>query len=67
MTVKLVEVKKMRNLALPLLLALTLLANCVEMSSGSTVVKGAGSHDLLKLRAGPGLGYKVIVGLPDEN
>lgn len=29
------------------------------------MVKGAGPDDLLKLRAGPGLGYKVIVGLPD--
>jgi uncharacterized protein YraI len=55
----------MRYTALPVLLALMLLANCVTTSSGSTVVKGAGPDDLLKLRAGPGLGYEVIVGLPD--
>ena len=55
----------MRFLTLPVLLALTLLAGCADLSSGRTVVKGAGPDDLLKLRAGPGLGYKVIVGLPD--
>ncbi|WP_249219142.1 SH3 domain-containing protein [Loktanella sp. SALINAS62] len=35
------------------------------MSGASTVVRGVGSDDLLKLRAGPGLGYAVIVGIPD--
>ena len=55
----------MRHITLPVLLAMALLANCAEMPSGRTVVKGAGPDDLLKLRAGPGLGYKVIVGLPD--
>lgn len=29
-----------------------------------TVVQRAGPDDLLKLRAGPGLGYKVRLGLP---
>lgn len=55
----------MRFITLPVLLSLTVLANCAALSSGRTVVKGAGPDDLLKLRAGPGLGYKVIVGLPD--
>lgn len=32
---------------------------------GQTVVQGAGPDDLLKLRAGPGLGFNIIVGLPD--
>lgn len=32
---------------------------------GGTVVKGAGPDDLLKLRAGPGLNYKILMGLPD--
>ncbi|RVV97572.1 SH3 domain-containing protein [Mesobaculum littorinae] len=32
---------------------------------GRTVVEGTGPDELLKLRAGPGLGYKVILGLPD--
>ncbi len=55
----------MRNIAFPALLALSLISSCAQMPASSTVVKGAGPDDLLKLRAGPGLGYKVIVGLPD--
>lgn len=30
-----------------------------------TVVRGAGPDDMLKLRAGPGLGFRVVLGLPD--
>ncbi|MDO5611954.1 MAG: SH3 domain-containing protein [Paracoccus sp. (in: a-proteobacteria)] len=44
-------------------LALTLAAGCA-VGSG-VVVKGAGPDDLLKLREGPGLDYKIILGLPD--
>ncbi|MFC3179369.1 SH3 domain-containing protein [Cypionkella sinensis] len=55
----------MRYIALPIGLALLLVAGCAEMSSSHAVVKGAGPDELLKLRAGPGLGYKIIVGLPD--
>lgn len=55
----------MRYIALPALLAILSIASCAEISNGRAVVKGAGPDDLLKLRAGPGLGYKVIVGLPD--
>jgi uncharacterized protein YraI len=29
------------------------------------VVTGVGADDMLKLRAGPGTGYRVVVGLPD--
>lgn len=29
------------------------------------VVTGVGDGEMLKLRAGPGTGYRVIVGLPD--
>ena len=45
------------------LLALTLASGCV-VGSGA-VVKGAGPDDLLKLREGPGLNHKIIIGLPD--
>lgn len=45
-------------------LALMLLSGC-GASDGRTVVEGAGADELLKLRAGPGLGYSVILGLPD--
>ncbi|HRM74307.1 MAG TPA: SH3 domain-containing protein [Paracoccus sp. (in: a-proteobacteria)] len=45
------------------LLALMTVAGCA-VGSGA-VVKGAGPDDLLKLREGPGLNYKIIIGLPD--
>ncbi|QFU07365.1 Bacterial SH3 domain protein [Rhodobacteraceae bacterium THAF1] len=44
-------------------LALGALAGCVSLGS-PTVVRNTGA-ELLKLRAGPGLGYNVILGLPD--
>jgi uncharacterized protein YraI len=47
------------------LLALALVAGCSIGAGGRTVVKGTGPDDLLKLRAGPGLGYRVILGLPE--
>ena len=45
------------------LLALMMIAGCA-VGSGA-VVKGAGPDDLLKLREGPGLDHKIIIGLPD--
>lgn len=45
------------------LFALSLAAGCA-VGSGA-VVKGAGPNDLLKLREGPGLNHKIIIGLPD--
>ena len=45
------------------LLALMMIAGCA-VGSGA-VVKGAGPDDLLKLREGPGLNHKIIIGLPD--
>ena len=56
---------KMNQTAVTLLLALTLIAGCAVGTGGRTVVKGAGPDELLKLRAGPGLGFRVILGLPD--
>ena len=47
-------------IAVPLLLV----AGCARLDP-TVVVSGAGPDDLLKLRSGPGLGYDVIVGLPD--
>lgn len=41
------------------------MAGCTAPPGASrAVVQGAGS-ELLKLRAGPGLGYRIILGLPD--
>ncbi|WJS84179.1 SH3 domain-containing protein [Paracoccus sp. TOH] len=45
------------------LLVLMIAAGCT-VGSGA-VVKGAGPNDLLKLREGPGLNHKIIIGLPD--
>ncbi|WP_323718425.1 SH3 domain-containing protein [Paracoccus aminovorans] len=45
------------------LLALMIASGCA-VGSGA-VVKGAGPDDLLKLREGPGLNHKIIIGLPD--
>lgn len=45
------------------LLALMIVTGCA-VGSGA-VVKGAGPDDLLKLREGPSLNHKIIVGLPD--
>lgn len=45
------------------LLAVAVAAGCA-VGSGA-VVQGAGPDDLLKLREGPGLDYKIIIGLPD--
>lgn len=48
------------------LAALCALLICASCTVGTgTVVKGAGPNDLLKLREGPGLNHKIIVGLPD--
>ena len=49
----------------PLLIALSILSGCVGGAGERVVVQRAGPDELLKLRAGPGLGFKVIVGLPD--
>jgi uncharacterized protein YraI len=55
----------MRHPSIPALLAMMMIAGCDATTGGSTVVRNAGPDELLKLRAGPGLGYKVILGLPD--
>ncbi|MEX1234869.1 MAG: SH3 domain-containing protein [Roseovarius sp.] len=47
------------------ILALVLVASCGAAPGNRTMVEGAGPDELLKLRAGPGLGYRVVLGLPD--
>ncbi len=47
------------------LLLIALVAGCDVAAVGPAVVTRAGPDELLKLRAGPGLGYRVILGLPD--
>lgn len=55
--------------ALPLiaLMALTLALSPAQAGTrGTYEVHGVEGEDMLKLRAGPGLGYKIIVGLPND-
>ncbi|WP_116598169.1 SH3 domain-containing protein [Primorskyibacter marinus] len=47
------------------LFAFALVAGCSNGAGGRTLVEGAGQDELLKLRGGPGLGFRVILGLPD--
>ena len=54
----------MRYALAPLLFATVFIAGCAGGPGSRAVVEGAGS-ELLKLRAGPGLGYRIILGLPD--
>lgn len=46
-------------------LVLMLITGCSSGLGSRTVVEGVGPDELLKLRAGPGLGFRVILGLPD--
>jgi len=55
----------MTRIVFTALLTLAFLAGCVGGAGDRVVVDRAGPDELLKLRAGPGLGFKVIVGLPD--
>ena len=54
----------MRPFLLTALIAGIILAGCAETPGSRAIVTGAG-NDLLKLRTGPGLGYRVLLGLPD--
>lgn len=55
----------MRKITTPALLALLLFTGCDTTAAGRAVVSGTGDEEFLKLRAGPGLGYKATLGLPD--
>ena len=54
----------MHRIVIPGLVMILLVAGCASGISDRAVVKGTGA-ELLKLRAGPGLGYNIILGLPD--
>lgn len=57
----------MRRLLIPMLALTPVLAACAgdAVGPGSRVVVERAGGELLKLRAGPGLGYRVVLGLPD--
>ena len=55
----------MRYTILPLTLILMLASSCAKFTTEHTSVVGTGPDELLKLRAGPGLGFRVVLGLPE--
>ncbi|WP_439118167.1 SH3 domain-containing protein [Nereida ignava] len=55
----------MRGSILPVTLILMLASSCGKLTTEHTSVVGTGPDELLKLRAGPGLGYRVTLGLPE--
>ncbi|MEL6809125.1 MAG: SH3 domain-containing protein [Pseudomonadota bacterium] len=55
----------MQRSTLVILVMFLCAAGCSGIATDRTVVTGAGPDDLLKLRAGPGLDYNVVLGLPD--
>ena len=56
----------MRSALLSLSAALLLgLAPAYGETSGRYVVAGVAENDMLKMRAGPGAGYKIVLGLPN--
>lgn len=55
----------MQRRCFSLVAAILLVAGCAGIVAEQARVSGAGPDDLLKLRAGPGLGFRVIAGLPD--
>lgn len=54
----------MLRTAIATIFMLVLVSACAA-TGNRTVVAGTGPDELLKLRAGPGLGFNVILGLPD--
>jgi uncharacterized protein YraI len=55
----------MRSQILSTIFALTLAAGCAAVIGDQVTVAGTGPDELLKLRSGPGLGFNIIMGLPD--
>lgn len=55
----------MRNHKVAAILCAILIGGCATVAVDRAIVTGTGPDELLKLRSGPGLGYNVILGLPD--
>jgi uncharacterized protein YraI len=54
----------MRSVFVLSVVSILLIAGCAAGPGDRAVVERAGT-ELLKLRTGPGLGYRIILGLPD--
>ncbi len=55
----------MRSHVFTTIFALTLATGCAAVIGDRVTVTGTGPDELLKLRSGPGLGFNIIMGLPD--
>ncbi|EBA13365.1 SH3 domain-containing protein [Roseobacter sp. CCS2] len=55
----------MKRSAFPFFFIVVFAAGCALQTGDRTLVKGTGPDELLKLRSGPGLGFNIILGLPD--
>ncbi len=55
----------MRWHVVPILVTLGLLVGCSDSEASRALVEGAGPDDFVRMRAGPGLGYSILLGLPD--
>ncbi len=55
----------MRRSVIPVILTFLLATGCSNLTADRTLVVGTAPDDLLKLRSGPGLGFSVILGLPE--
>ena len=55
----------MHRSTIPVILIIMLASGCSNFTNDRALVVGAGPDELLKLRAGPGLGYRIVLGLPD--
>lgn len=55
----------MRRNILPVILITMLASSCGNLAADRTSVEGTLPDELLKLRTGPGLGFNVVLGLPE--
>lgn len=55
----------MRCNILPVILILMLATSCSNLTADRVSVERTGPDELLKLRAGPGLDFGVVLGLPE--
>ena len=55
----------MQRSTIPVILTFMLVSSCSNFAADRTLVVGTGPDELLKLRAGPGLGFRIVLGLPE--
>ena len=55
----------MQRSTISVILTFMLVSSCSNFAADRTLVVGTGPDELLKLRAGPGLGFRIVLGLPE--